>query len=238
MFVNNSLDKERFLYEISIYPAFYPLIRYGFPDTLIPLYFGSSMSNLIDRYLLFRVRTKRDPEAFAKIYDRYVKALYRFTLLKLPSKEEAQDVTAETFTKAWNYLQDHQQVTHARALLYQIARNLIADFYRNRPVSRGVDVVSLSVTDDLENTSPLIEDVSAQKDFGDSGREQRIIEARAELSLVRRQLKRLKEDYRDVVMLRLVDGLAFEDIAEVLEKSPGNVRVIYHRALKALKELE
>jgi len=198
------------------------------------------MSNLIDRYLLFRVRTKRDPEAFAKIYDRYVKALYRFTLLKLPSQEEAQDVTAETFTKAWNYLQDNQQVTHIRALLYRIARNLISDFYRNRPVSRGVEIVSLSVTDDPDTTSHLVESDSdePEKHLGDRGREQRVIEARAELSLLTKQLKRLKEDYRDVVMLRLVDGLAFEDIADVLEKSPGNVRVIYHRALKALKELE
>ncbi|MEO5928016.1 MAG: RNA polymerase sigma factor [Patescibacteria group bacterium] len=199
------------------------------------------MSNLIDRYLLFRIRTKRDPEAFAKIYDRYVKALYRFTLLKLPSQEEAQDITSETFTKAWKYLQDHQHVTHIRALLYRIARNLIADFYRSRPVSKGVDIATISVTNDLGIASQLVEldaEEISDKDFDDSGREKRVIEARAELSLILKRLERLKEDYRDVVTLRLVDGLAFEDIAQVLEKSPGNVRVIYHRALKALKEID
>jgi RNA polymerase sigma-70 factor (ECF subfamily) len=189
------------------------------------------MSNLVDRYLLFRIRTKRDPEAFARIYDRYVKALYRFTLLKLPSQEDAQDVTAETFTKTWNYLQEDQTVTHVRALLYRIARNLIADYYRQRPVSHGVQVVS--VTELHELTSSEVRD-----DSSDRGRERRVIEARAEFSLLLKQLERLKEDYRDVVTLRLVDGLSFDDIAHVLEKTPGNVRVIYHRALKALKEIQ
>jgi RNA polymerase sigma-70 factor (ECF subfamily) len=188
------------------------------------------MSNLIDRYLLFRIRTKRDPEAFAKIYDRYVKALYRFTLLKLPSQEEAQDITAETFTRVWNHLQEHQDVTHVRALLYRVARNLIADYYRSRPVSHGVNPEVVTNEGDSPST--------VTTDPGDSGRERTLIEARAEFSLIVKQLEKLKEDYRDVVTLRLVDDLAFEDIADILGKSPGNVRVIYHRALKALKELD
>ena len=185
------------------------------------------MSNLVDRYLLFRIRTKRDPEAFAKIYDRYVKALYRFNLLKLPSKEDAQDATAETFTKAWNYLLQHEEVTHVRALLYQIARNLIADFYRNRPEARGASIVAVTSLDG--STSHL--DV---EEFDDHGHERDVIVARTELALILKQLEKLKEDYRDVVTLRLVDGLAFSDIAAILDKKTGHVRVIYHRAIKTL----
>lgn len=190
------------------------------------------MSNLVDRYLLFRIRTKRDPEAFAKIYDRYVKALYRFALLKLPSKEEAQDITAETFTKTWNYLQQHHEVTHIRALLYRVARNLIVDYYRTR--KGGTVELSATVTIEDDTTSYM---VKAPLD-SDRGRERDLVEARAEFSLILKHLEKLKEDYRDVVMLRLVDDLAFDDIAAILEKSPGNVRVIYHRAIKTLKELE
>lgn len=188
------------------------------------------MSNLVDRYLLFRIRTKRDPEAFAKIYDRYVKALYRFTLLKLPSQEEAQDITAETFTKAWNYLQEHREITNIRALLYRIARNLIADYYRNRPVSVAFD----AVTNQSDFASTPMKDALGS----DLGRERELIVARTELTLILQQLGQLKEDYRDVVMLRLVDDLAFGDIADILGKTAGNVRVIYHRAIKTLKETE
>ncbi|MCI0479600.1 RNA polymerase sigma factor [Candidatus Uhrbacteria bacterium] len=188
------------------------------------------MSNLVDRYLLFRIRTRHDPEAFAQIYDRYVKALYRFNSLKLPSREDAQDVTAETFTKAWNYLQGHKEVTNIRALLYRISRNLIADHYRNRPVSVAVD----AVTEEGGFPSTYI-----REELGsDRGVEREMMEARAEMSIALKQLGTLKEDYRDVVMLRSVDGLAFDDIADILGKTTGNVRVIYHRALKTLKDLK
>jgi RNA polymerase sigma-70 factor (ECF subfamily) len=186
------------------------------------------MSNLIDSYLLFRIRTKRDPEAFARIYDRYVEAIFRFAILKLPSREEAQDVTAETFTRAWQYVSQNAEIGNIRAILYRIARNLIADHYRKQH-----GVLSLeAVTSSPDSTSSRIEEP------GDRGREQVLVEARADLALVLRQLERLKEDYRDVLTLRLVDGLPFSVIAEVLEKTPGNVRVIYHRALKALHDTE
>lgn len=188
------------------------------------------MSNLIDRYLLFRIRTKRDPEAFAKIYDRYVKAIYRFTLLKLPSKEEAQDITAETFTKVWNYLQDHNEVANLRALLYRVARNLIADFYRAQKPDQSL---SATVTITQGDTSIYME----LEQTSDQGREKDLVEARTEMSLILRQLEKLKDDYRDVVALRLIDGLAFADIAEILGKTSGHVRVIFHRAIKTLKEI-
>jgi DNA-directed RNA polymerase specialized sigma24 family protein len=59
-----------------------------------------------------------------------------------------------------------------------------------------------------------------------------------ELALVMGRLERLKDDYRDVLTLRLLDGLPFSVIAEVMEKTPGNVRVLYHRAKKALDTLQ
>jgi len=201
------------------------------------------MSDLLDRYLLFRIRTKRDPEAFAKIYDRHVRAIYYFTLLKLPSQEEAQDITAEAFTRTWNYLREHHDVGNVRALLYKISRNLIADFYRSRPEARGIEVVietSEAVTNPPDPTTYQLEgedSSGSEQGLHDRGRQRDVIEARAEVSLILKQLEKLKEDYRDVVTLRLVDGLAFEDIAEILGKSRGNVRVIYHRALKTLKDV-
>ncbi|MBI5655037.1 sigma-70 family RNA polymerase sigma factor [Candidatus Uhrbacteria bacterium] len=186
------------------------------------------MANLIDRYHLFRLRTRRDPEAFARIYDRYVEAIYRFSILKLPSKEDAQDVTAETFTRAWQYVYEHKEITNIRALLYRIARNLIADKYR-----QSEPVVSLeTVTFTAEGTSYL----ARGQEPGDGQKGKELIEARADMALIIQKLGTLKEDYRDVLTLRLIDGLSFGVIAEILEKKPGNVRVMYHRALKAIKQ--
>lgn len=184
--------------------------------------------NLLDQYLLFRVRSRRDAEAYAKIYDRYVASIYRFVFLKLPSKEQAEDVTSETFLRTWQYLLDQSDVWHVRALLYQVARNLVADFYRKISKEREIP---LSVTLFDATTSSLIDRLS------DDRRGQTQTEARAEFALVMRSISRLKEDYQDVLLLRYIDGLPFEDIARILNKNVGNVRVLFHRASKALDHL-
>lgn len=186
------------------------------------------MQNLLDQYLLFRLRSKQDPDAFTRLYDRYVEAIYRFAVLKLPTEEDAQDVTSETFLKAWAHIQSGGEISHVRAFFYQIARNLIADRYR-----RESHVTYLPVTFEMAEASTQVEGLD-----GDRGRSKRMLEARADFGLMLKQLDRLKEDYRDVLTLRLIDDLPFQVIAEILGKNPGNIRVIFHRALKALKDLE
>ncbi len=185
------------------------------------------MTNLVDQYLLFRIRAKRDPEAFGRIYDRYVKAIYRFVYLKLPSKEAAEDVTSETFLRCWQYLQQNKEVSHIRALLYRIARNLVVDAYRRKDGYQQPTVTFLS-----SDTSNI-----AEEDISDHNRGRDLIHIRADLALILNRISRLKEDYQDVLTLRLIDELSFTDIARVMEKSVGHVRVIHHRALKALHHL-
>lgn len=197
------------------------------------------MANLYDQYLLFRIRTKRDKEAFGKLYDRYVKAIYRFVLLKLPTKQAAEDVTADTFLRCWQYLQEQNQVSNIRALLYKVARNLVIDSYRkaeHRDISLPL-TFEIDVTSDDANTSSYNERQSGV-DMSDRARQKAQIEARADLQLILNRITQLKEDYRDVLTLRLIDDLAFGDIADILDKTSGNVRVIYHRAMKALEQLE
>ena len=188
------------------------------------------MIPVIDRFLLFRIRTQQDPEAFGQLYDRYVKAIYRFVLLKVPSKEDAEDITSDVFLKTWNYLQEHHDVQQIRALLYKIARNTIADWYRARSSNPSR---SFTVTFQTDETTSYTEG----SEQGDDGRGREIMEVRAELSIVMGRLERLKDDYRDILMLRLIDNLPFSLIAEIMERTPGNVRVLYHRAKKALDAL-
>lgn len=185
------------------------------------------MTNLVDQYLIFRIRTKRDPEAFGRLYDRYVAAIYRFVFLKLPSKEAAEDVTSETFLRCWQFMQQNQEITHIRALLYRIARNLVVDAYR-----KNESIRSSTVTFPSPDASNEIE-----ADISDKNRGRDLIETRADLALILNKISRLKEDYQDVLTLRLIDGLSFGDIAKVMEKTVGHVRVIHHRAMKALDSL-
>jgi RNA polymerase sigma-70 factor (ECF subfamily) len=187
------------------------------------------MAKLLDTYLLYRIRVKGDADAFAQLYDRYVSSIYRFVFLKLPTKEMAEDVTSETFLRCWQFLhQQKQPVQNIRALLYKIARNLVIDLYRkekDRPSSLEL------VTFLEDGTSSSVQDVSDDL----KGRD--LIEARADLSLIYQQMSKLKDDYQDVMSLRLIDGLSFKDIAAILDKEVGHVRVVYHRALKVLHQL-
>lgn len=183
------------------------------------------MRNLVDRYLLFRLHAHQDPEAFARLYDRYAVAIYRFIYVKVSSKEKAEDLTSETFLHAWDYALKQTEIRDIRALFYQIARRLVIDQYRRDQTHEPG-----SVTFSSDRASSLEETMS------DSLRGQRQIEAQADFSLLMERLSHLKEDYQDVLVLRLVNGLSFAAIGEILAKTAGNVRVIYHRATKALDE--
>ncbi len=191
------------------------------------------MAHLRDHIDLLRLRASRDPDAFARIYDRYVDAIYRFVSFKLPSKEDAQDVTADVFMKAWDHIRQDKPVENVRAFLYQVARNAVVDRYRrNHAESRGGQTTAVTFSL-LEASS-----VSDAIELGDEGRSADQAQAKAEVALLVRRLARLKDQYRDVLLLRLVDDLPFDAIASVMGVSAVNARVLYHRALKALKASE
>ena len=177
------------------------------------------MNQINDRYLLFRIRRKHDKAAFGEIYDSHVKAIFRFTLLKVPTKEEAQDITSDVFLRTWKYLLTEKKVMSIRALMYRIARNCIADFYKKREITYSLDAVT---------NHPELQTYIVRASDNE--------EARAELGLLFSKMSDLKDDYRDVLTLRLIEGLSFREIGDILEKSAGNVRVIYHRAVKTLRQ--
>jgi len=187
------------------------------------------MNQLVDRFYVYRIRTHRDAEAFGRLYDRYVTHIFRFVYLKLPSRETAEDVTSETFLRFWQYALQNEDIRNVRALLYRLARNLVVDHYRKRETA-----IPLSVVTEFDSGTST----SNETALSDNNRQQAIIEARADLSLILDKIGRLKEDFRDVLTLRLIDGLSHNDIALVLDKAPGHVRVIYHRAMKALDALD
>ena len=182
------------------------------------------MFSLLESYHVYRVRSAHDEQAFARLYDAYVEAIYRFVYVKLSSKEQAEDVTAEVFLRLWQALQRGQEVRHVRGLLYKIARNLIIDTYRKRGASPDLTSVTFSEDDSSSDSETL----------SDRGTGSRSIEAKADLGLILEQIGQLKDDYQDVLTLRLMDDLSFQDIAEILGKEAGAVRVLHHRALKAL----
>ena len=174
-------------------------------------------SILYEKLLLYRIRTGGDPEAFGKIYDLYVQRIYRFVYFKVQSTEEAQDVTAETFLKLWQHVKTGKGVRHLGALLYEIARNTIVDQHRSaHPTEATDDALAQSVQD-------MIGLARMQRS--------------AEVSMVFGVLRLLKDEYREVLVMRYVDGMSTREIATLLKKNPGAVRVLLHRSLATLRAL-
>ncbi len=158
---------------------------------------------------------------FGRVYDLYVKKIYRFAYLKVGSREEAEDLTSETFLKAWDYFSrtQNRKISNIKAFLYQVANNLIADFYRKRKL------VSFSLNQ-FENADKLVD---ARADAFEK------IEKNEEVQELMSAIKNIPENYANIIIWYHLEGLKISEIAEILKKSEGTVRVTIHRALKALK---
>jgi RNA polymerase sigma-70 factor (ECF subfamily) len=154
--------------------------------------------------------------AFAKLYDHYIQAIYRFIFMKVMHREEAEDLTHEVFVKAWVNLPRYQ----ARGFpfsswLYQIARNRVIDHYRLAKNHLPIEAVDAEVT--VEDESDLT------------------IDRNLNLEEVRAVLKYLTHDQQDVILMKFMEDLPHREIAEALGKSEGAVRLIQHRAIRELR---
>lgn len=174
------------------------------------------MSGYRTKYLAKRVFTARDGQAYGELYDLYADRIRRFLFFKLPRKEDAEDLLHETFLRAWEYMTS-SSVEDVGALLFRIARNLIADFYRKKTPEALTEALEASLKDPF-NLEQRIDTHMAGE---------RAIEA----------LKQVKSEYQEVLVLRYLSDMDIDEIATALTKTPNNIRVLLHRAKSALKKI-
>jgi len=164
-------------------------------------------------------------ESFAALYDEHIKSIYRFIYFKVSSKEEAEDLASETFLKAWNYLSkidNSNKIHNFKAFLYQIANNLVIDFYRKRsllPITLNDGEWEDANVPDTELTG--IDKIKKEDDVAE----------------LKEAFKKIPENYSSVVIWYYLEELQIPEIAQILGKSEGTVRVTIHRALKSLKRV-
>lgn len=178
------------------------------------------MDKLLEKQLLALVQSG-DAEAFGQLYTAYVPKIYRYLLFKVATREEAEDLSAEVFLRAWQYLHGQlRTVKSLQALLYRIAKHLAIDYYRQRqpPAYQLDEAAAAGVLD--ERQQRLFEQVDQSMT----------------VAQIERALRTLKDEYREVVLLRYVEQLTVGEIAEVTARSRGSVRVMLHRALRLLRQ--
>lgn len=175
------------------------------------------MLRIFEKILINQIK-KGDEQAFAQFYNTYQPKLYRFIYFKVSDQERAQELTDEVFMKVFYYLKDNQsdEVDNFQAFIFKTARNLVIDFYRTRK-----NDVSLEAIPEIA----FPEDASKK------------IDEKLDMEKLVQALNHLPQNYKEIIVLRFIDELSFEEISQSTGKSLGNCRMLAHRGIKKLKEI-
>lgn len=165
-----------------------------------------------------------DVNAFETLVLSYEKNVYNLALRMVKNSEDASDMAQEAFIRAYNSLASFRGESKFSVWLYRIVSNVCLDFLRSR--SRH-PTVSLSVeNDEGEETELDIPDESQSPEA--------LLERRLTRDSVRRGLDALSEEYRQILLLREIQGLSYDEIAETLSMELGTVKSRIFRARKKL----
>ena len=160
------------------------------------------------------VEAKSSPEAFAKLYDCYAPNIYRYLLSRLGNVAGAQDVTSQTFLRAFEMFPRYRHTGYFSAWLFAIARSKYVDYLRktkNQP-----ETIPDSVKDPQDD---LLQEVI---------RSERLVE----LKVI---IHKLPEEEQELLRLRFVAGLSFSEMASLLERNEDAVKKTLYRLLDRLQ---
>jgi len=152
---------------------------------------------------------------FAKLYETYVQPVYRFIYYKTHHRETAEDITSATFMKALEKIQTfNPDKASFKTWLYQIARNNVVDHYRSyREISNIDDIWDMNTGENIETDTDI----------------------KMKLDSVREYLKKLKPEQREIILLRVWDGLGFQEIAEITGKTEASCKMMFKRTVDRLR---
>lgn len=172
----------------------------------------SSESELIEK-------AKEDAEAFGELYQRYVDRIYNYIFHRTGSAEDAQDLTAHTFYKALAHIGRYRERgAPFAAWLYRIAHNAVANWHRDNRRWTELPLEGFTFHDPPENAP----DNAAE-----------LWERQRALS---QAMRRLHPDRQTLLILKFSEGLSNRQIGEIMGRSEGAIKSLYHRALVGLRE--
>ncbi len=157
-----------------------------------------------------------DKQAFAALYDYYIRTIYNFIYYKTHHKETAEDLTSETFFKALRTISSVDSNRSFLSWLYKIAHNSVIDFYRRKKQTQDIDDVW-----DLTDDTDIVRDVENTREF----------------EKVKVHLKKLSSLEREIIILRVWQDLSYREIAEIVGKTEANSKMIYSRSIKKLRDM-
>lgn len=165
-----------------------------------------------------------DTDAFEDLVRAHEKTVYNLALRMTRDPQDAEDMAQEAFLKAYRSLPEFRGESKFSVWLYRIVSNVCLDHLRKQ--SRR-PAVSLTTEDD--------EGEEQQWDVPDESQSpERVLEQKLTREAVQRGLAQLPEEQRQILLLREIRGLSYEEIGAILELEPGTVKSRIFRARKRL----
>jgi RNA polymerase sigma-70 factor, ECF subfamily len=170
----------------------------------------------MDELQIIKACQNGDLSHFTQLYDSYHQAIYRFIYYRVHHKETAEDLTSTVFIKALENINQFKPSKGAfSSWIYRIARNSVIDHVR---AHKGTD------------------DITAAFDLSDNTNIPRDFDTQQQLQKVWRYLKDLDSKQRDIVIMRVWDGLSHKEIAETLSMTEASVKMAFSRTMSKLNQ--
>lgn len=160
-----------------------------------------------------------DQEAFGELYERYMPKIYSYIYYRTGNQHDAEDLTAKVFHRAIEHIRHYEEKgVPFQAWLYRIAHNLVANFHRDGGRRK---IISLDdyVAQTLKSDAP---DKQAEKN-----------EEQGRLTLA---LQRLPAERQQLLLLKFVEDKSNAEIGEIMNRTEGAIKSLYHRTLLALRD--
>jgi RNA polymerase sigma-70 factor, ECF subfamily len=161
-------------------------------------------------------RTKRgDKQAMSLLYEAYAQPIFQYISYRVESDAVAEDLTADVFLRMIQGLPTyHYTGAPLGAWLFRVASNRLVDYYREK----GHMPTTFNLEENLTSADDFVEQFARQE----------------EQAQLRTALSQLSEDYQNVLIFRFMKDLSHAEVAEIMGKTEAAVRIMQHRALKAL----
>jgi RNA polymerase sigma-70 factor (ECF subfamily) len=165
---------------------------------------------------------RTDPTAYGELYKRYVERIYNYIFFRTGSVKDAEDLTGKVFFKAMNHIKGYKHMgLPFSAWLYRIAHNLVANYHRDRARKQEISLDDIPV-----QVLPQVEHHPESRAVRSQEVENLLLTLRG-LAPIRQEL----------LILKFVDQLSNAEIGQILRKSEGAIKSLYHRTLLELREI-
>jgi len=162
--------------------------------------------------------------SFEQLVQRYLKPIYNFLYQFTKDKDTLDDLTQETFVKAWKNLEKFDRKKNFKTWLYTIAKNTAYDYLKKKktvPFSFFENEAGNNHLENIPEENPLPDEIVFRKDLEKD---------------LEKKLQALPDNYRILLMMRYKDDFSLQEIAEILNLPYNTVKSQHARALVNLKK--